>query len=728
MSTKGSSGTGQTLRARRKEWRSRLRKSPPEHFCPDCLSVTFHDQDTCLSCATEAPEAGWPPVSDASDPWLGEVINDRYLITRPLGHGASGAVYRGESLSISRQFAVKIIATDGHKDQAEQVIARLNREIEALSRLRNPHIVSIYEILELRRNFVAAVMDLIEGSTLETLVLDGGALSVSRACALLRQTANGIFGAHQAGMIHRDLKPENIMVERLPVGDDFVHILDFGIVRLTDEPSVNLTHGFIGTPLYASPEQATAKSIDHRSDIYSLGAILFFMLTGEPPFVSDNVYEVLRMHVRKKPPRLSEVLPERNFPPKLEDLLARMLAKDPSQRPSDLSRVIEELDRLSRNQISEADSASPTMAEISSTPKDTHDFPPGSTADPRHRVGTPESGLTTAPSTPKENDFSDRDEHTSSATLQAHGAREPAHTPAFTRTPTPTEASSPEERAASVADSVSISFSSAGNESSAATAIPVSTYRLTSPPDQVLASRRVDDSFVIFDPTAGAIQLFRPNSTTPSTISAGSTDTFSAIAFAPPSSLIVGHDNGTISRIELEHGKSSDLFQDVRRAPISSVAVDDDERCIIAGSKSGRVYMHHHKHTGSSDWKRICSGASVGAVTLNKKADTAVIARQDNTVEVINLATPRVPTSQFRVDAPIRSMAISPDEYLLSAALADGSVALFQILTGRKLYSLPNQEVAVLSIDFSDEAKPVAVCSIEQQVRVLQFEQINSHA
>ncbi len=710
------SHNSQKLRSLRRERRDLVDDQQPEHHCADCESIAFGTEDLCLQCGAARPDDGWPDLDELNDPWLGRTVADRYLIAQKLGHGTSGDVYRAESMSIARQFAVKLITTDKNQSQAEQIIARLNREIEALSRLRNPHIVSFYEIFDLRGNYVAAVMDLIEGTTLETLVDDSDPLDVSRACALLRQTANGIYEAHQAGMIHRDLKPENLMVERLPAGDDFVHILDFGIVRLTDDTNVSLTQGFIGTPLYASPEQAMGKSVDHRSDIYSLGAILFFMLTGRPPFESKNVYDVLRMHVRETPPTLSEVS-NYEFPGPLEHLTSRMLAKTPADRPDDLSRVIDNLDHF----------ASTTGTGTGVTPTDTSPEPTRQSHN--HQHNTPRSGILQvskdeldAASSSDDDDFTDPQPN-SSATIQAYRQEEPTKTPGFDRNHTPASSASEVEPLKG-----EISFHGTGDTSSAATAVSSATYRLQTPIADVDAAYASDGTFVVFERNSGEMKLFRPDVSAPSTIPVSSPDSVEAIELVA-SHLLMGHDHGTISELNFEGaGGENVLYQDVRRAPIADIAADPGKECIVAGSTSGRVYMRHLGKSSSSDWARVRSGEAVRAITINDSADTLAIARQDNTVELVGTANPRVATGEFRVDAPVRSMAISPDDYLLAAALVDRSVALYQLPTGRKMMSLTADHVDVLTVAFADDGTPVTVCSVDRQLRVLKFEQIGARS
>ena len=278
--------------------------------------MVFPDDGVCPACG-ETPAGEWSSIQDGVDAWLGRVLDGRYVITQRVGHGAMGTVYKAESLAIARQFAVKVINfKEGASGLAPaQIRARLHREIEAIGRLRNPHIVPFYEVIELFDHFVGIVMDYIDGATIEDVVRIEGPLPVRRALQILRQVANGVHEAHEAGMIHRDLKPENVMLEVLPAGDDFAHVLDFGIVRIDD--GVSMTKGFLGTPLYASPEQAMGGKIDRRSDVYSLGALTFFMLTSRAPFESTSVYEILQAHVRQPPPKLADVF-GRSFPSAVE--------------------------------------------------------------------------------------------------------------------------------------------------------------------------------------------------------------------------------------------------------------------------------------------------------------------------------------------------------------------------------------------------------------------------
>ncbi|MBA2662707.1 MAG: protein kinase [Bradymonadaceae bacterium] len=750
MSDQGSvNGAAQTKRMlmerRRREFRTRL----PECLCGNCLSVVFAEEESCLECESKRQDSGWPALRDFPDPWLGKVIDGRYLIVKQLGQGSSAAVYRAESLSISRQFAVKIIST-GQGRNSEHVVERLNREVEALGRLRNPHIISFYEVLELPGFFVAALMDFIDGLTLEALVHARGFLSVARACTLLRQIANGLYEAHQAGMIHRDLKPENIMVERLPAGDDFVYVLDFGIVQFDNQAGVNMTHGFIGTPLYASPEQAGAGSVDHRSDIYSLGAVLFFMLTGRPPFVSNNVYEVLKMQVRTPAPRLSDVSPEKHFPEELEDLVRRMLAKSPGDRPTDLSRVIDELDHLAlinqfEAQLQESSgmhATVPAQLSRSSQPFDpSNPFRPSQSSDigPEtggHELSEPSvrsTNLGRPPASPAPESEFERGQHDSAATIIGIAAREgghpkresiptprePVETPLFVRQITPTQGQPLRPLPAR------ITYAVEPLASAVSTAVAASNPGPEAPPvdsSKTLGACSQTPLFALLEPDSRTLRIFGELSAAPRTVTLAQGLEVRALALTP-SHVVLGHDDGTLSQCALDGSGCEQLFQDVRQVAISAVGSDAHGRIIVAGSRSGRLYMRAAQRA-QSDWTRLRSGEPVQCVALSAGGESLAVARDSTQIEIYQMATPRAPALTFDVDAAVTAMAISPDNYLLAAALENNTVVLFQVLTGKAVMTIDHKDRRLLGLYFSAMSTPMAFFEQDGRAAVEDLQEI----
>lgn len=323
----------QLRRQRHREFAGAL----PTHTCPVCTGVLYETEAMCLDCSTERPLTGWVSLKDQGDAWLGRVLDGRYLITRLVGVGGSGRVYRAHSLSIVREFAVKFIEL-----KSEDTRERLAREVEVMARLRNPHLVPFYEVFEVP-GFAIVVMDFIHGKSLGAIIDAAGSLGLERVLRISRQVANALHEAHRLGLVHRDIKPDNLMIETLPSGDDFVHVLDFGIVHLA---SSNLTHGFIGTPTFACPEQITGSTLTPRCDIYALGCVMFKALTGVSPFAAPNVAVVLQGHLDEKRPRLRDHMEV--CAAELDRLVTSMIALSPADRPADMAAVAHAIDNVLR--------------------------------------------------------------------------------------------------------------------------------------------------------------------------------------------------------------------------------------------------------------------------------------------------------------------------------------------------------------------------------------------
>lgn len=336
-----------------------FKQHPPKHFCATCHTIIYEDELICSECDSLRPTEGWLPCALIPNMLLGRILDNRYLVTKHIGRGASADVYRVLSLTILRQFAVKVIDISSlSPDSQERTQHRLLREVDILGRLHNPHIVSATDIFHLNQSGTqtAIVMNLVSGKTLGQLIQEQGPLHLSRAYPIIDQIILALSAAHQAQVIHRDLKPDNVMVEALDFGADFVHLLDFGMAIAQDfkRSSAN----FAGTPMFASPEQIHSRRLDFRSDIYSLGALFCYIFTGSPPFYGSTIAELIAKHLHMTPPRLSELAPLSQIPLALEDLVASMLAKDPEDRPQSLDEIRQVILSLA-----------PELATLSSPPK-----------------------------------------------------------------------------------------------------------------------------------------------------------------------------------------------------------------------------------------------------------------------------------------------------------------------------------------------------------------------
>ncbi|MBA2664655.1 MAG: protein kinase [Bradymonadaceae bacterium] len=330
------------------------------HYCPLCTSCQEAQTTVCLECDCRRPEQGWPLIEAGPYPYLGQLADERYLLMQFLGAGTSGQVYRARATRVQRSFALKIVDTRRHSrpEFQQEMVRRFEREVEAMSRLRNPHVVNLYETIQLPDQVFILVMDLVQGVTLQAMLDRVGRIKYRHCLEIVRQVANGLHEAHGSGIVHRDLKPENIMVEQLPAAGFFARILDFGIAQMSE--TTKNTHGFRGTPLYASPEQCVEDpSIDHRSDIYSLGCVFFHCLTGRPPFDFPVALDVMDSHVESPPPSIFALNPELVVPAAIDTLIQGMLAKKPSDRPENLNKVIQSIDLILRGDVRLEETTSP---------------------------------------------------------------------------------------------------------------------------------------------------------------------------------------------------------------------------------------------------------------------------------------------------------------------------------------------------------------------------------
>ncbi len=268
--------------------------------------------------------AAAPPADSPVPPELAD--HPRYRIVRLIGGGGMGTVYQAEHRVMERAVALKVVRSD-LLDSASS-IERFRREVKAAAQLHHPHIVTAFDA-EQAGNAHFLVMEFVEGSDLARYVTNHGPLPVAEACNYVRQAALGLQHALEKGVCHRDIKPSNLM--RTPSGE--IKIMDFGLARFAGGGSGGQTASgvILGTIDFMAPEQAdNARVADTRSDIYSLGCTLFYLLSGRVMFPDGTLVQRVMSHVEKRPPSISDL--RADVPPALVNVLAKMLAKDPNKR------------------------------------------------------------------------------------------------------------------------------------------------------------------------------------------------------------------------------------------------------------------------------------------------------------------------------------------------------------------------------------------------------------
>ena len=272
-----------------------------------------------------------------------------YQLGALLGRGGMGEVYKATHRMLARPAAIKLIRPEmiAGGEGAQVAAKRFRREAQAAANLRSPHTVELYDFGVTADGTLYFVMEFLEGMDLESLVRAKGPLSAPRVIHILRQVCESLEEAHATGLIHRDIKPANIHIGMLGLEPDFVKVLDFGLVKSVADgsPEVSLAtaEGLTpGTPAYMPPEAALGESLDGRADLYALGCVAYYLLTGHLVFESGNPMQMIARHVREKPvpPSARTELP---VPPELERLVLACLAKDPDDRPrsaADLGRAL----------------------------------------------------------------------------------------------------------------------------------------------------------------------------------------------------------------------------------------------------------------------------------------------------------------------------------------------------------------------------------------------------
>lgn len=305
----------------------------------------------------------------SNDEFIGMTLDGKYLIEELLGTGGMGAVYKGRHLLMEREVAIKLLhlhlALGSSKDEFFQ---RFQREARTASKLNHPGAVTIHDF-GITEDLPYIIMEFNPGFTLGSLLEQSDGLKLNTILQIMKPICGALDAAHSLGIIHRDLKPDNVMVYKDDNGKRSVQVLDFGIAKLADQPqeqSMTMTGTLVGTPYYMSPEQIRCESLDSRSDIYSLGIMLYQMLSGELPFTAKSSAEVLLMHLSEVPPTPQIKLVKGDKAPNkviaISKVVIKALEKDPNFRQQNVVELYNEL----HNAISQSKSPSSNKSIVSS--------------------------------------------------------------------------------------------------------------------------------------------------------------------------------------------------------------------------------------------------------------------------------------------------------------------------------------------------------------------------
>ncbi len=262
-------------------------------------------------------------------------LPERYEAISILSQGGMGVIYKARHVMTDAKLAVKTLHV--HLAHEEKHLLRFKQEASAASGLKHPHLVVVHDFGLTPSGVPFLVMDLIEGTNLQEQILNYGPLSLSRFCDIFIQASDALAHAHKRGVIHRDIKPGNMILAASDDGKDFIRIVDFGIAKVIASDALTTqeltqTGDLVGSPLYMSPEQCLGTSLDARSDIYSLGCVMYEAITGKTPFLGPNSVQTIFKHIHEMPPRPSTQRSDIMIPPTIERILFLTLQKDPARR------------------------------------------------------------------------------------------------------------------------------------------------------------------------------------------------------------------------------------------------------------------------------------------------------------------------------------------------------------------------------------------------------------
>jgi serine/threonine protein kinase len=276
------------------------------------------------------------------DPLIGRIIHNRVKIIRTIARGGMGKVYYGEQISLGRPCAIKILDPHIAQTEGEDFAKRFLLEASVNSKLKHPNVVTIFDYGETEEGMCFIAMEYLDGKTLAQELKDKGRIDPTRALDIIRQVARALREAHTFGVVHRDMKPGNVFLAKHDEEGDFAKVLDFGLVketRATDDQHTQMGQ-IMGSPRYMAPEQIQGKEVDGRTDIYSLGAMLFAMIAGRPPFDKPNEMATMMAHVSEPVPLLGDVVQGLMLPGGVEEILYKCLEKDPNRRYASMDELL----------------------------------------------------------------------------------------------------------------------------------------------------------------------------------------------------------------------------------------------------------------------------------------------------------------------------------------------------------------------------------------------------
>jgi serine/threonine protein kinase len=310
--------------------------------------VQRQNEKVCLECNRQftgivaaCPHDGTLLINVVQDPLLGTILAGNYEIQEVIGHGGMGVVYKARHALMDRIVAIKMLQAQLISDSMS--VKRFQQESKSASRISHPNVITVYDFGISPNGQPFIVMDYLQGISLADLIKNEGQIGVERSIKILAQACDALDHAHKQGVIHRDVKPTNFVLINYDEEKDFVKVVDFGVAKLMnatpDGQRLTQAGEVCGSPVYMSPEQCTGGELDQRSDIYSMGIVVYETLTGKLPILGKTMVDTMSKHISEMPPSFSIARPDLYIPERLEQVVFKALAKDPNDRHQSMDEL-----------------------------------------------------------------------------------------------------------------------------------------------------------------------------------------------------------------------------------------------------------------------------------------------------------------------------------------------------------------------------------------------------
>ena len=660
----------------------------PHCYCSVCTSVRYGREPSCTDCGAPRPDQGWERLDGTDEPLLGRTIDRRFFITRRIARLDAAALYRASCLTIPHSFALWVCPFDAFDCPREVLYERMEREVRLLRTLEQPAIVAIHEFLELPGGCAAVVIDNIDGPSLETLLPDAAGMDVGRACALTAQLARALHEAHGAQLIHRQLEPGNIVVEQLNDGIEQLRLLNFGLSRLAPAAEDNPTRYFL------SPEQRRGDVPDVRSNVYSVGALLFYLLTGRAPsheWNSAGTWGVRRDRV----PRVSKVREPDDVPATLENLVFNLLSPKRPERPGSLGNVVPLIEMFADEASLNFSGSKPAGETAGGGTSDVADalLNTGNYFSLSEQTSVVSAEDLARPSTNSAIEIS------LSKSLET---RLPHESLPDDLDPTSSVSFWPE------ADNRTGEF---GWVNQATTGVRERRPNIS---NVVCASAYGHGATVVADEDH-RIWLARTPSLRDFEQAYELDGPVLSVALGGKR-VFAGQPDGTLVSLGADEADADILLETVDRSAISAVAVCSKGISVVAAAETGRVYVGSiNGEMDDQDWRRVRSSDPVADVALAAKACTFAVLRSSGLVELRHLDPPNTLMGKFSVDKSARSIALSADGQLV-AIVCDDAVYLLHGYSGQRVARFGSLNHVPVSVYFGQENNLFGVCCGDDQV------------